>query len=112
MRKTLIALVVGLVLGASLSHVRAAGEQANCAYTGGPMTLCQLATLTQGLLDLGYAPETPVMRVVDGDPTAHGRPLILRRTDWLKPESVVPLGARGYYQRHADLGSVTALVIR
>lgn len=112
MRKTLIALVAGLVLGASLSHVWAAGEQANCSYTSGPMTLCQLATLAQGMLDQGYSPDTPVMRVVEGDPAVHGRPLILRRADWLKPEGVVPLGARGYYQRHTDSGSVTALIIR
>lgn len=60
-----------------------------------------------------YTLDTPVMRVVEGDPLTYGvDPVILRELEFVGVEGAIALSARGYYQRHRDAGSMPAIVIR
>ena len=99
--------------GCAVATATKADERAEGEWSEGPMTLGDLAFLSQALIDQGIDPATPVASYVDGRPVEYGgtegHPAILRAVTFIKPTYCHKLATRLHWQRHKD-GTSTVVV--
>ncbi len=110
-RRAVLAALAGCAVASATKAE--SSDETSTEWSEGPMTLGDLAFLTQALIDQGIDPTTPVASYVDGRPVEYGgtegHPAILRSVTFIKPTECSKLASRLHWQRHRD-GKSTLVV--